>query len=117
MGVWIDRWEYQKPSCKPDKDGNIVLIMQRCFGPLEWWAWGIDRNGKFYEQYEWCEDDWFADSSYIEEISKEKLLERIKYMQGLFAEQKEYDYVKLYKQMEQYICTNKLPGVAESLWE
>jgi len=84
--IFINRWMYNKPNFVPNKEGNIVIISKRSFGPLEIYEWGLDKNNIPYERYEWLEDDYFADSGYIKNITKEELLNEINSVTKLFCE-------------------------------
>lgn len=33
--IFIGRWNYTKPNLSPNEKGNIVLISEKSFGPLE----------------------------------------------------------------------------------
>ncbi len=75
--IFIGRWSYVSPDTKPNSDGRIVLIKKRSFGPLETYDWGIDANGLPYEEYEWVENDFYADENYFKYITKKELTEQI----------------------------------------
>ncbi len=72
--VFINRWLYHKPDLVPNKEGNIVLISKKSFGPLEIFEMGIDSNNIPYECYEWLENDWFEDFSYRKNITNQDLI-------------------------------------------
>lgn len=42
--VFIDRWCYTMPIPLRMKDGIIVLISKKSFGPLEIYEWGLDNE-------------------------------------------------------------------------
>lgn len=75
--VFINRWLYDKPDFNRNSDGDIVLISQKSFGPLEIWEWGLDSDNIPYEEYQWCEDDYFADLSGRKQITADELLKVI----------------------------------------
>lgn len=100
---FIGRWNYIKPTYCADKDGDIVLVLQLSFGPCEWWKWGIDSQGKFFMEYRWCENDFYEDESFREEISKEALLERLQYMQKLLIEHGLQEQAELYVGAENFV--------------
>lgn len=95
--VFIGRWYYVKPDLSPNKDGNIVLISEKSFGPLEIYEWGLDRNNKPYELYQWLEDDFFENSNFCKTIAKEELLRQIDRVILLFEKNGSSDWVDLYK--------------------
>lgn len=101
--VFVDRWNYIKPTMNPDENGDIILVFQMSFGPCEWWKWSMDAQGKFWMEYRWCEDEFFEDESFREEQTKEQILEKIQYMQSFFRDLKIQEYVYLYKKMETYV--------------
>ncbi len=72
--VYMNRWLYDKPDLVPNKDGDIVLISKKSFGPLEAFEWGIDRNNIPYESYEWLENEWLEDTSYRKNITNQELI-------------------------------------------
>lgn len=82
--VFIGKWLYSKPDLLPDKDGNIVLISKASVGPMEIYQWGIDSNNIPYESYKWLEDDYFKETSYFMNITKEELLNEINSTVSLF---------------------------------
>ncbi len=98
--VYIDRWDYQKPSLVADEEGNVTLIFQACFGPLEWWKWSMDAQGKFWMEYKWCENDFYEHENFKEEITQEKMIEKIQFMQRFFAEHELQEYVEVYQKVE-----------------
>ena len=61
-----------------EDNGNTVLLRILSAGPAEVWEWGINAEKQPYEEYKWCEDDFYEDSSYIKEISLEELLKVLK---------------------------------------
>lgn len=84
--VFINRWLYSKPKLTPNKDGDIVLICKSSFGPLEVWEWGLDVNNIPYEDYQWCEDDFFADLSGRKPITAAELIKVIQSTCKLYDE-------------------------------
>lgn len=75
--LFIDRWVYHKPKLSPDENGNIVIISKVSFGPLEVYEWGIDRCGKPYEMYKWCENDFYEDENYVKSITFSQLIQKV----------------------------------------
>ena len=67
-----------RPAFSPDKAGNIVILRLSSVAPLEFWEWGINSENQPYERYQWCEDDFFEDSSFCKTISWEELLEHLR---------------------------------------
>ncbi len=82
--VQIERWFYTKPNLIPNKEGNIVLISKKSFGPLEIYEWGINQDQNAYELYSWLENDFYKDESYCIDIEMERLLEQIQSVVALF---------------------------------
>jgi len=80
--LFIDRWFFPEPKLIPDSDGNIVIVSKVSVGPCEYFEWGITANMTCFEKYEWCENDWFKDSSYIKGIEKNKLIDVIQTMKN-----------------------------------
>lgn len=97
--VKIDRWFYTKPDFVPDKNGNIILISQQSFGPLEVYEWGIDSDKNAYELYKWLENDFYEDESYCQNIEREKLLEQIHSVISMFRDNKLPEWVDLYEKI------------------
>lgn len=64
-----------------DNNGNTVLLRILSAGPAEVWEWGINAEKQPYEKYQWCENDFYEDSSYIKLISMEELLKVLKIQQ------------------------------------
>ena len=95
--VFIGRWYYEKPDLSPDNDGNIVLISEKSFGPLELFEWGLDHNNNPYELYQWLEDDFFENNNFCKTITKEELLKQIDRVIAMFDKNKLPDWVDLYK--------------------
>ncbi|MDE7415497.1 MAG: hypothetical protein K2N44_04145 [Lachnospiraceae bacterium] len=97
--VTIERWYYTKPDFIPDKDGNIVLITKKSFGPLEVYEWGIDSNKNAYERYKWLENDFYEDESYCQNIEREKLLEQIHSVISVFRNNELPEWSDLYEKI------------------
>lgn len=114
--VFLGTWNYSMPKYTPNSDGDIVLIFRCCFGPAEWWQWGIDSNGKFFEQYQWCENDFYESDNYREEISEQKMLERIRSMEKLFRENGVTKYADAYKEAEEYVLKKSAKIKEERNW-
>ena len=98
--VNVDRWFYDKPDMKPDEKGDIILVFQYSMGPLEWWKWSIDAQGKFWMEYRWCENDFYEDENFREEISKDDMIKKLQYMQKFFDECGLPEYVEVYRELE-----------------
>lgn len=111
--VFVDCWDYHKPSLIPDEDGNIKLIFQACFGPCEWWEWSMDAQGKFWMEYKWCENDFYEEDNFKEEISQEKMIEKIQSMQRFFAEHGVQEYVEVYQKVEEFVRRNNKQDTKE----
>ena len=101
--VFVGSWNYIKPNMKPNKDGEIELVLQLCFGPLEWWKWSIDKQGRFWVEYKWCENDFYEDENFVEECSQEKMIEKMQQMQNFFADCGLDEYVDAYERAEQFV--------------
>ena len=106
--VSIGRWYYTKPDFVPDKNGTIVLISKKSFGPLEVYEWGIDSNKKAYELYRWLENDFYADESYCQYIEREKLLEQIHSVISLFQHNELPEWADFYEKVMEHLNTGKL---------
>ena len=92
-------WEYDGPDMVPDKDGRRKLIVQRCWGPLQVHEWGIDPNGKPYKEYNWIENDFFADENYHKEISWEELISAIDDMIDCYRKEESIPMAVLYEKV------------------
>ena len=101
--VNIDRWFYNTPNVKPDEKGDIILLFQYCMGPLEWWKWSIDAQEKFWMEYRWCEDDFYEETSFREEISKDDMIKKMQDMQKFFDEYGLAEYVEMYRNTEELV--------------
>ena len=95
--IHVDHWFYSEPDMKPNKDGRRELVAKACFGPLEVYAWGIDLNGRPYKEYEWIENDFFADENYHIEISWDELISEIENMRDFFREREFYKWAETYE--------------------
>lgn len=84
--VFIGNWSYLMPDTKPNSDGRIVLIQKLSFGPCEVYEWGIDINSVPYEEYKWCENEYFKDESYFKHITEKELTEQIEKLIRAFTE-------------------------------
>ena len=104
--VFLERWFYFMPDTKPAQNGRIVLIKKRLFGPLETYDFGIDANGLPYEEYQWCENDWFKDENYFQHISKIELTEQIKQLISKFTDNKLYEWASTYKKILDWLNSN-----------
>ena len=104
--IFIGRWCYLMPDTEPNNEGRIVLIRKASFGPLEVYDWGIDAEGLPYEEYEWCENDWFEDDNYFRHISKEELIEQIEKLIGTFTEHGVPEWADAYKNVLNWLNTN-----------
>ena len=67
--------ELYKAQYETKQGWRIELILQLCFGPLEWWKWSMDKQGKFWVEYKWCENVFYEDDNFKEECSQEKMIE------------------------------------------
>lgn len=102
-GVFIGSWHYGKPNLLPNKNGDIVLVHRYSFGPVETWEWGIDKDGSYYEDYKWLENDLYEEENYREIITKEQMLKVIDDFQKMFNSHKLKEYVKEYDIVVKYI--------------
>ena len=98
---------YSAPQSVPNKDGRIVVIRMKCFGPLEVYEWGIDADQSFYEMYQWCENDLY-DDNYDKKISKEKFIEQIENMKRLIQGTEAADWAETYDKILRMIEDGKL---------
>ena len=83
--LWVNDFLCFPPDLNVNDDGNIVIIKRACFGPLEVYEWGINQNGKPYEIYQWCENDFYEDQNYTKEISNEAFIKQIEYMKEIIS--------------------------------
>lgn len=73
----MDRFLYDIPTLKPDKDGNIVIINKYSVGPIETLTYGITQDNKFYLDWEYPE---FNDEELVRDykiITKERILKAL----------------------------------------
>ena len=61
--VFVGNWSYIMPDTKANSNGRIILIKKLSFGPCEVYEWGIDSNGLPYEEYKWCENEFYKDET------------------------------------------------------
>ena len=102
--ICTGHWFYSKPCFTPNKDGDIVLVFQYSMGPLEWWQWRIDSQGRYVMEYKWCENDFYEDENFMEFITKEEMIEKMQKMQRLFAQSEEWEsFVEAYKEAEEFV--------------
>ena len=94
--VFVGNWSYIMPDTKANSNGRIVLIKKLSFGPCEVYEWGIDNNGLPYEEYKWCEDEFFKDESYFKRLTKKELTEQIENVIRLFTENELSEWVNVY---------------------
>ena len=94
--VFVGNWSYIMPDTKANSNGRIVLIKKLSFGPCEVYEWGIDNNGLPYEEYKWCEDEFFKDESYFKRLTKKELTEQIENVIRLFKENELSEWVNIY---------------------
>ncbi|MBQ9540985.1 hypothetical protein [Ruminococcus sp.] len=71
----------------------------RCFGPPEAEDWGIDADGRFYEEYCRCEDDLYKDENCRKYITKEEMAERIRSVQVMFERSGRSEWAEIYKKL------------------
>ena len=94
--VFVGNWSYIMPDTKANSNVRIVLIKKLSFGPCEVYEWGIDNNGLPYEEYKWCENDFFKDESYFKHLTKKELTEQIENVIRLFTENELSEWVNVY---------------------
>ena len=104
--VHIGRWCYTKPNLIPDKNGNIIFISKKSFGPLEIYEWGMDRNNIPYELYKWLENDFYEYENYCRSITKEELLQRINRAILIFNRNGLVQWVKTYEKIIETLLEN-----------
>ena len=105
---FIERWLYTRPDLVPNKDGNIVLISKKSFGPLEVYEWGLDADNNAYELYEWLENDFYEDESYYRNIGREELERQIHSIILLFRNNGLPKWADFYEKMiETYFTKGK----------
>ena len=104
--VFVGNWSFSMPDTKPDSDGNIVLIKKVSFGPCEVYKWGLDINKLPYEQYQWCENDFFEDESYIKHITRAELLSQIRNVIRVFTEQELPEWADTYNKILDWLISD-----------
>ena len=106
--VLIDHWFYFTPDIDRNSEGRIILIEKRSFGPLEAYDWGIDKDNKPFEQYNWCENDLFEDSNYFRHITKKELTEQIEGLIRLFMHNELPEWVITYQKIMDWLNSDLL---------
>ena len=71
--IKIGGWFYRRPDLTPNEEGEQILVFQYSVGPVEYYKWGIDKDGNCFEEYKWLENDFYSDENYRKEITLEKL--------------------------------------------
>ena len=106
--VFIGNWSYSMPDTKADSEGNIVLIKKLSFGPCEVYVWGLDINNLPYEEYQWCENEYFKDESYFKHITKTELISQIRNVIRVFTENELPEWANAYNKvldwLNSYLC-------------
>lgn len=113
----VEQWYYSKPDFIPDKDGNIVLISKKSFGPLEIYEWGLDADNNAYELYKWLENDFYEDESYCRNIEREKLQKQIHSIILLFRNNGLPEWADFYEKIIESLNTDKFVGKENGLCE
>ena len=102
--ILLDRWRYSAPAQEPNKEGDTVLIRTSSIAPLESWEWGIDREGRPYEEHQWLENDFYEDENDRRTISRGELLETIDSLIRQLREKREEgwaeEYIRIRRQIE-----------------
>lgn len=101
--VIVNSMNYIKPNMEPDKDGDIHLVTKLCFGPIQSWEWSINKEGKFFVEYKWLENELFEDDSFKVECSQEEMIKKMQEMQTFFADYDLDEYVEIYKCAEAFV--------------
>ncbi|MBQ8824446.1 MAG: hypothetical protein IJZ64_04355 [Ruminococcus sp.] len=104
----IDRWFYSRPYLEYNNNGDLILIKKLSFGPLEIWEYGLNKNGKYYEMYEWLENDYFKDLNHKTEISKEYICKEINSLLDILQKNDLNNWVELYNDIYDRIQQDKL---------
>ncbi len=107
-GHYFSRWYYSPPKTVPNAEGDMVLIQQCSFGPIEVFEWGVDKNNRPYEQYQWLENDWYEDENYRKKITTAELLNQINRVIALFQQEHLTEWVEIYQNIAQTIIKQKL---------
>ena len=106
--VFIGNWSYSMPDTKADSEGNIVLIKKLSFEPCEVYVWGLDINNLPYEEYQWCENEYFKDESYFKHITKTELISQIRNVIRVFTENELPEWANAYNKvldwLNSYLC-------------
>ena len=97
--VFLDPWRYSAPAQAPNDEGDTVLIRAASIAPLESWEWGVDREGRPYEQHRWLENDFYEDENVRRSISREELLETIDSLIRQLREKREAEWAEVYERL------------------
>ena len=54
-------------------------------------------------EYRWCEDDFYEETSFREEISKDDMIKKMQDMQKFFDEYGLAEYVEMYRNTEELV--------------
>ena len=101
--VFLDPWRYSAPAQAPNDEGDTVLIRAASIAPLESWEWGVDRDGRPYEQHRWLENDFYEDENVRRSISREELLETIDSLIRQLREKREAEWAEVYERLRKRI--------------
>ena len=101
--ILLDHWRYSAPAQAPNDEGDTVLICAVSIAPLESWEWGIDREGRPYEQHRWLENDFYEDENVRRSISREELLETIDSLIRQLREKREAEWAEVYERLRKRI--------------
>ena len=101
--VFLDPWRYSAPAQAPNDEGDTVLIRAASIAPLESWEWGVDREGRPYEQHRWLENDFYEDENVRRSISREELLETIDSLIRQLREKREAEWAEVYERLRKRI--------------
>ena len=106
--ILLDCWQYSAPAQEPNKEGDTVLIRASSIAPLESWEWGVDREGRPYEQHQWLENDFYEDENVRRAISREELLETVDDLIRQLREKQAEEWAEVYAHIRRRIETS--PG-------
>ena len=99
---------YSAPAQAPNDEWDTVLIRAASIAPLESWEWGVDREGRPYEQHQWLENDFYEDENVRRAISREELLETVDDLIRQLREKQAEEWAEVYAHIRRRIETS--PG-------
>ena len=98
----MNRFIYDIPTLKPDKDGNIVIINKFSLGPIETLTYGITKDKEFYLDWEYPEfgEELVRDYRII---SKERILQAVELEIERCKNDGEIQFIEKYEEAKELI--------------